>query len=728
MRPTECVETDEKEACSLKRRRLLTRGICRLALLSAMVLSIGAAQSSSRPPSPTLVDDVALADESRGEDWLAFGRTYSEQRFSPLVQINTSNVGDLAVDWYLDLPNDRGLTSTPLVIDGILYFIGSMNVVRAVDGATGEVIWEYDPDIAGHAAHRMRAGWDHNRGIGFWKGKVYVATWDGRLNAVDAATGEELWSVMTVDPDVHYYITGAPKIFKGKVLIGNGGTEHGAARGYVTAYDAETGEEAWRFWIVPGNPADGFENEAMKMAAETWTGEWWKFGGGGNAWHGFTYDAELDALYIGTGNGSPWNRKIRSPGGGDNLFLCSIVALDPDTGEYLWHYQTTPGESWDYNSNMDIVLADLTIDGREVKAILHAPKNGFFYVIDRETGKLISAEPFAEVSWATEIDLQTGRPVEVDGARYEDRPAQVTPSFAGAHNWHAMSYSPLTGLAYIPAIHLAMLFSDEGIDLKTWHSPVGRGGTGVTTTTVGSSRSDGILGSLQAWDPVRQELAWEVPLPGLWNAGTMTTAGNLVFQGRTDGTFAAHSATTGETLWTFEMGSGISAPSISYAIDGRQYVALLVGWGGVWAGIGGAESAAHGWAYGVHPRRLVVFSLDGDADLPPSPPPVVPVPIRSADFAIDADLARQGGSVYGGRCGGCHGGGGEGLVAGGQAPDLRASLVVLSEIGFATVVRDGSRLARGMPAYPEFTDDELLAMRHYIRYVAEQASANGRRP
>ena len=530
---------------------------------------------------------------------------------------------------------------------------------------------------------------------------------------------------MTVDPAVHYYITGAPKIFKGKVLIGNGGTENGAARGYVTAYDAETGEQAWRFWIVPGNPADGFENDAMAMAAETWTGEWWKFGGGGNAWHGFTYDAELDVLYIGTGNGSPWNRKIRSPGGGDNLFLCSIVALDPDTGEYLWHYQTTPGETWDYNSNMDIVLADLEIDGRDVKAILHAPKNGFFYVIDRETGKLISAEPFAEVTWATEIDLETGRPVEVSGARYDDRLARIAPGPIGAHNWPAMSYNPSTGLAYMPTIHTATMFSDEGIDLEAWDSPVGRLGVGVRYNLAGSSRPDGVLGSLQAWDPVRQELAWEVPLGGLWNPGTMTTAGNLVFQGRVDGTLAAHDAASGSTLWTFDVGSGISAPPITYAINGRQYVALLVGWGGVMAAVGGAEGASHGWAHGAHPRRLVAFSLDGAVSLPASPPPVVPVPIAAADFDVDPTLLLRGGTEYSGLCELCHG---RGAIAAGVTPDLRASRVVLSDIAFATVVRDGSRVARGMPAYPELTENQLLAIRHYIRYVAEQGSTGGRRP
>jgi glucose dehydrogenase len=300
--------------------------------LSGLLLA-ACSTSDSEHPSGTVVDDTAMADEVSGDNWLAFGRTYSEQRFSPLGQINSATIQNLGVDWFMDLPNDRGLVSTPLVVDGVLYFVGSMNRVRAVNAATGELIWGYDPRVVENAGNDLRAGWEHNRGIGIWKDKVYIATWDGRLNAIDRATGEEIWSVRTFDKSLPLYITGAPKIFKGKVLIGNGGTENGPARGYVTAYDAETGEQVWRFFIVPGNPADGFENDAMEMAAETWTGEWWKFGGGGNAWHGFTYDAELDTLYIGTANGAPWNQKIRSPGGGDNLFLCSIVALDPDTGE-----------------------------------------------------------------------------------------------------------------------------------------------------------------------------------------------------------------------------------------------------------------------------------------------------------------------------------------------------------------------------------------------------------
>ena len=511
---------------------------------SAVVIGIALAGCGEMDTS-TFVDDEALADAASGDNWLAYARTYSEQRHSPLVQVNDGNVSELGIAWYVDLPDDRSLVGTPLVVDGVLYYEGSYNVLRAVDATTGELLWQYDPKVIETAGDRLRVLFAYSRGIAFWKGTIYVATIDGRLIAVDARDGTELWSQMTVDPALPLFITGVPKVFKDKVIIGNGGTELGPIRGYVTAYDAATGEQAWRFHVVPGNPADGFESEAMAMAAETWTGEWWKYGGGGTVWNAITYDPEFDVVYLGTGNGAPWNPKIRSPDGGDNLFLCSIVALDADTGEYRWHYQTTPAEAWDYNSNMDIVLADLTIDGREVKALLHAPKNGFFYVIDRETGALLSAEPFSKVTWASEIDLETGRPVEIAGARYEDGEAEVYPSPWGAHSWHAMSYNPGTGLAYIPTMEIAGLYSDEGIDVKAWRSPDWAfDGAGVHLFGA-DAPADAGTSSLQAWDPVEQRAVWEAPLPGAWNAGTLTTAGNLVLQGRADGQLVVYRADDG---------------------------------------------------------------------------------------------------------------------------------------------------------------------------------------
>ncbi len=668
------------------------------------------------------IDDAALADESNTTEWLAHGRTQSEQRFSPLDQINSSNVANLKLDWYLDLPDAVGLAATPLVADGVMYFTGNRNIVRAVDARTGKLIWKFDPRVAAGAGDRLKVSFLHgSRGVALWNDKVYSATRDGYLIAIEASTGKEVWRVMTVDPTKALYISGAPKVFKGKVLIGNGGTENGATRGYVTAYDAETGKQAWRFYIVPGNPADGFEDKTMEMAAKTWTGEWWKYGGGGNAWHGFTYDPEFDALYIGTGNGAPWNRKIRSPGGGDNLFLCSIVALDPDTGEYRWHYQTTPGETWDYNSNMDIVLADLEIDGRIVKAMLHAPKNGFFYVIDRANGKLVSAEPFADVSWASHIDMATGRPVEVPGARYEESSTIITPGPLGAHNWPSMSFNPETGLAYIPTIHQYFKFGDEEVDIKSWQPPDWRDTAPADGLGVEAEQLDfepgAARGSLQAWDPIQQKRVWEVELPVSWNPGTLSTSGDLLFQGRSDGEFVAYHAATGKTLWQSHVGLGVAAPPITYSIAGRQYVALLVGWGSVLAALGGQEAADLGWGYGEQMRRLMVFSLNGDMDMPAQIAPNVPAPLVAPFFEVEGDFAVKGADIFG-QCTFCHG---PDAIAGGLAPDLRASPIVLSEEAFMDVVRGGTKRERGMPSYASFSDSHLKSLRHYIREQAELA-------
>ena len=696
------------------------KNLLQMAPLYICLFLIGACEKQT---DSVVYDDEAIADESQTANWLAYGRTHNERRFSPSDLIDTANVANLKVDWYLDLPQDVGLVSTPLVVNGTLYFTGTMNVIRAVDAVTGKLLWEYDPQVAKEIAGTRRTGWKHNRGITFYEGKIFAATWDGRLFALDAKTGDELWMVRTFGIDRALYITGAPKAFNGKVLIGNGGTESGPTRGWVTAYDAETGEEAWKFHIVPGNPADGFENKAMEMAAKTWTGEWWKHGGGGNAWHGFTYDPEFNAVYIGTGNGSPWNRKIRSPGGGDNLFLCSIVALDADTGEYLWHYQTTPGETWDYNSNMDIVLADLQLGedtDAPLKAILHAPKNGFFYVIDRKTGKLVSAEAFAETTWATHIDIETGRPVEVPGARYEVDTAYVTPNAYGAHSWQSMSYSPQTGLAYIPAQHYATNYSDLGFDIDGFQMEPFIGGLGVNPLPAEPPRD--YPASLLAWDPIKQEAAWEIPQQSGPNGGTLTTAGGLLFQGRADGRFVAYDARTGEELWNFDAGLGMTSSPITYEIDGKQYVSILVGWGGGAAGLGSLfasekVSTRHlGWAYGKHMRRLVTFSLDGSADMPAQPPPYFAQPLEAPEFALDEELARQGGMEFG-ACMSCHG---LSALAAGMAPDLRASPIALNKESFAAVVRDGLLVARGMPGTPGITDAQLEALQHYIRQRARE--------
>ena len=700
---------------------------CHIACAALSWFSIASAQADTvapqKPPAAKIkyVTDKHINDVDNVADWLAYGRNHNEQRYSPLTNLNASNVAKLKLDWHLDLAQDVGLVSTPLVKDGILYFTGTMNVVRAVDARTGKLLWTHDPKIAEEVAGIKRTGWVHNRGLSMYGDKLFSATWDGRLIALDLKSGKTLWSTRTFGLDEPLYITGAPKAFKGKVLIGNGGTEAGPTRGFVTAYDADTGKQLWRFYIVPGNPSDGFEDAAMEMAAKTWTGEWWKHGGGGNAWHAFTYDEEFDTLYIGTGNGSPWNQKIRSPDGGDNLFLCSIVALDPDTGAYKWHYQTTPGETWDYNSNMDIVLADLDIKGKTTKAILHAPKNGFFYVIDRATGQLVSAEPFADVNWASHIDLATGRPVEVPGARYESGKASIFPSPWGAHSWHAMSFNPQTGLVYLPTMHIQADYTDERYD-ETWRSVAFEGGTAVDYTQGENPRN--YLGSLQAWDPIKQRAVWSVPQRYAWASGTVTTAGNLVFQGDPRGMLTAYDARSGAQLWQIDAGLGISAPPITYELDGVQYLSVLVGYGGGYAGriLPGAEDL--GWAYGAHTRRLLTFSLKGSAELPSQPPPYHPEPILEAGFEPDPTLVNEGAGLYiQHACYGCHGIDG---IAGGMAPDLRASAIPLSEMEalFTAIVRGGERVSRGMPGFPNLTDKEMMALRHYIRSIAHKEVQN----
>ena len=674
-------------------------GVC------AALLFCGAAQAG--------VDQAALADTADGTNWAAWGRNFDEQRFSPLDQINRDSVDRLGLAWSYELDDVWSVSSQPLAVDGVIYMAVGYSEVYAIDAVSGELLWRYDPEVD---PKKMRMAWGI-RGLAFWKGRVYVGVQDGRLIAIDAESGEPEWSVLTTEPGDNRYITGAPRVFNDTVLIGHGGADFGYVRGYVTAYDTETGEQRWRWHTVPGNPADGFENAAMEMAAETWTGEWWKFGGGGTAWNAMTYDPEFNHIYIGTGNGSPWNHKLRSPDGGDNLFLCSVVALDADTGEYVWHYQTTPGESWDFNSAMDMVLADLTIDGKPRKAMLHAPKNGFFYVLDREDGALISAEKLGKVTWAEGIDPETGRPIEIPGARYESGEALIWPGSGGVHNWHPMAFSPDTGLTYIPTREMPGYYNDEGREPRNWkltsEDPMGlKGFYDDIPANAGSS-------ALEAWDPVTQSRAWEVETPGVANGGVIATAGDLVFQGRADGQLKAHDAASGAELWSFDMGVGTQAAPMTFSVGDRQYVAILAGWGGSQMLLG-SLGAQHGWIGREHPRRLLVFALDGDAELPDAPPPSRPEPIEGADFVVDAAKAEQGKKIYGRFCVICHG---TAAIAGGYAPDLRASSVPMSASAFDAIVQNGALLDRGMPNYPELTPEELEALRHYIRERARHETS-----
>jgi quinohemoprotein ethanol dehydrogenase len=536
-----------------------------------------------------------------------------------------------------------------------------------------------------------------------------------------------LWSTQTFDPQTPRNLTGAPLAFNGKVLIGHGGGDLGPVRGYVTAYDAHTGKQMWRFYTVPGNPADGFENDAMKMAATTWTGNWWKLGGGGAVWNSMTYDPEFNRVYIGTGNGVPWNQHIRSPDGGDNLFVASIVALDANSGRYAWHYQETPGDDWDYDAAVDMVQADLLVDGKSRKALLQASKNGFFYVIDRATGKLISAAPFVTTNWAKRIDLQTGRPVEEPGMRAADTSIIVRPSAYGGHSWPSMSYSPDTRLVYIPAIDLQQYLSARGVDPKTWSQPpftqwmgysdaVGRdqppsSGEGATPDNIFGNDSSAWL---QARDPQTNKTIWQVRQPGMWAGGTLTTRGGLVFIGQANGRFVAYDATSGTELWTFNCGRPISAPPISYSIGGIQYVSVLVGWGGTPAAEGALGDASVRMAYRDGGRRLLTFALDGRAPLPITPT-TASVPIDTAGFEPDPAKVARGQHIFDVSCNVCHG---TDAFSGGQAPDLRASLLATDPSILRKIVLEGALQLSGMPRYADLSLEDVDSIYHYIRFRA----------
>jgi quinohemoprotein ethanol dehydrogenase len=677
------------------------------AVAVAMGVVFAAQASTPAPESAPITGDVnaLFANDADGRNWGAWGRTFDEQRFSPLTQITTQNVSKLGLAWSTELSDVWNVSSQPVAVDGVIYTAVGYSVVYAIDARDGTVLWKYDPKVE---SVKMRYAWG-SRGLAFWNGKVYAGVQDGRLFALDAKTGQLVWEVMTTEPGDNRYITGAPRIFNGKIIIGHGGADFGHVRGYVTTYDAETGKQLWRWHVIPGNPADGFENPAMEMAAKTWSGEWWKFGGGGTVWNAMTYDPEFNRIYLGTGNGSPWNAQLRNPGGGDNLFLCSVVALDADTGEYVWHYQTTPNETWDFNSTMDMITATAEIDGKPRKLLYHAPKNGFFYVLDRESGKLVSAEKIAKVTWASHVDMATGRPVEVKGARYEKRPALTFPGSGGAHNWQPMAYSPDTGYVYIPAREMAGFYDGEGRKAETWEMKKEdvMGLKGFYDDIPKSAGSTSLL----AWNPLTQKEVWRNKTPGATAGGVITTKGGLVFQGRADGTFVATDAVSGKELWSYQMGVGTQAAPITYELDGKQYVSILAGWGGA-PSLLGSLSAQHGWVGREYPRRLLTFALDGNAQLPPSPAPIAKVePIQAPEFVIDPALAEKGKHIYN-SCVICHG---TAAVAGGYAPDLRASQVPLSAEAFKAIVQGGALEVRGMPKFAEYTDADLEALRHFIR-------------
>ncbi|MES2604191.1 MAG: PQQ-dependent dehydrogenase, methanol/ethanol family [Pseudomonadota bacterium] len=639
-----------------------------------------------------------LAADSEPGQWMSTGRTYGEQHYSPLTRIARDNVSQLGLSWYADFNSPRGQESTPLVVDGVIYVTTAWSNVRAFDAATGTPIWEFDSQVPREWG--VRACCDVvNRGAALWNGKVYVGTIDGRMIAIDAATGTKVWETDTlISHDVSYSITGAPRIVKGKVVIGNGGAEYGV-RGYVSAFDAETGELAWRFYTVPGDPSLGFENATMEMAAKTWNGEWWKLGGGGTVWDSMAYDPELDLLYIGTGNGSPWNQDLRSPGGGDNLFLASIVALKPDDGSYVWHYQTVPGENWDYTATQPIMVATIPVEGMPRKVVMQAPKNGFFYVLDAATGQFISAQPFAAVNWATGIDQATGRPIQNPAARYETtgKAFAQQPAPSGAHNWQPMAFNPETGLVYLSQADSAFLYAyDRSFNPDPLTSNLGVDPAAAAAELGPNATADLPSGSyMTAWNPVTQQPAFRIPGA---SAGMLATAGGLVFKGGQNG-LAAYDADNGAELWkSLDTQTGVVAAPITYEVNGEQYVAVVAG------------RSSNNY-YAPDYSRLLVFKLGATVQLPPAvsytPPPLNP-PASTAS----AEQIARGEDLYLDNCWICHSdvGNAGGLLRRGLFPELAVSSALGSPDLFKAIVIDGVRTQNGMVSFsnvltPETAED-----------------------
>jgi quinohemoprotein ethanol dehydrogenase len=559
-----------------------------------------------------VVDDRALVNAAKNADeWITYGHDYANTHFSPLKQINTTNVSHLGLawSWETESPANARIEATPLVSNGVIYGSLGWDVLFAVDARTRKMKWRWDPEISRQLMLRICCG-PVNRGVALYKGKVYAGLLDGRVVALDQETGKVVWSVQDT-PNHDTILTGAVQVVKGKLIVGSSGAEQ-AVRGYFSAYDPETGKRLWRFYTVPGDPSKLFEHPELAMAAKTWTGEWWKMGGGGTVWDSMAYDPDLDILYVGVGNGGPWDRNLRSPQGGDNLFLGSIVAVKPDTGKMVWYFQETPGDDWDYTSTQPIVLADLPLNGRLRKVLLHAPKNGFFYVIDRTNGEFISGAKYAtRVTWAAGLD-KNGRPIEANGARYGTEPVLISPGNGGAHNWQAMAFSPLTGLAYIPGTESAAVYArdpnfkyepgNQNAGMSTIQRPRAPDGAVIPgiipkrpiKEPEGAENQPAATGGfLAAWEPKTNAERWRVTAVGGYMRGgaTLVTAGNILFHNS-----IAYNAETGERLWAADLNGDNVAP-VTYMLDGKQYIAVL------------ARSSPN--------NRLFVFALDGKEPIPP---------------------------------------------------------------------------------------------------------------
>lgn len=684
---------------------------------------------------PGKVDAERLANiAAEPGQWLTTGRDAGKTHYSPLETINRDTVGRLGFAWELKTGTNRGMQATPLVVDGVMYTSGVAGRVYAVDAATGAQLWSFEPPLELRNARGSCCD-IVNRGVTVWNGKVYVGSFEGILYALDAKDGKVLWQADTfIDKTRAYSITGAPQVAGKVVVIGNGGAEFDT-RGYVSAYDLDTGELAWRFFTTPTDPAGPQQHPALEMAVKTWDPKRdWSWGGGGNAWDGIAYDAKTNLVYFGTANGSPWNPAQRSPAGGDNLFLASIVAVNADTGDYVWHYQQTPGERWDYDATPHIMLATLPVNGVDRDVLLQASKNGIFYVHDRATGELLAADEFVDANWTNGVDLKTGRPnINPDADYSKGKPVIVFPSGVGGHNFNPMSLSARTGLVYIPAVHSGMMLASSPSRPRAQAQMAGGFQVGFVTGPINPAMlppafkpladpaylktlpSLEVHASLKAWDPVARKVVWEHRYPSFNDhGGVLSTGGGLVVQGSIDGHLRFFDDATGAILKDIDTGSALVAAPMTYTVDGVQYIAVLAGIGGGGWNMWTPDKVA---ALRGNENRILAFRLDGGATpIPPELPPLAPIPEPVAQPGTPADIA-AGAALFAANCGSCHAN-----FERAPVPDLRRSGAIRDAAAFKAVVHDGALQKRGMPAWDDLLNEQQTEqIRAHLVSVARAA-------
>lgn len=654
------------------------------------------------------------------QEWLSYGGTYDEQRHSRLTTINRDNIADLGVAWTYDLATSRGVEATPIVADGVMYVTSAWSVVHAIDAKTGAERWVYDPKVDRSMA--VNACCDViNRGVAVYEGKIFVGVIDGRLEALDAKTGTLVWSKVTVDQSKPYTITGAPRVVNDKVFIGNGGAEYGV-RGYLTAYDTNSGNKVWRFYTTP-NPNKQPDGEASDSAFEkignvTWgdEGNWKESGGGGTVWDSIIYDVENDSIIFGVGNASPWNQKFRDPSGKDNLFVSSIVAVDASSGTYKWHFQTTPADNSDYTATQSLILANLPLgeNGKMRRVVMQAPKNGYFYVLDAATGEFLKGANYVAQNWTTGLTAG-GRPIRV-----ETPPAIQTPGPLGGHNWHPMAFNPDLGLAYIPAQEVPQaLATDPLFESKPtkWNTgyDFAAGVPPIISSELRKVLKAMAKGRLIAWDPVSNKPAWSVEHTGPFNGGILSTASNIVFQGKVNGDFAAYDATNGDLLWEQNVQSGAISGPATYEIDGEQYVTITTGWGSAWA-----MTSGYGFDEKVSPTvgKVVSFKLGGNKVIKPALKSRIATVPKADEFGSQEQRA-EGLIHFARNCGVCHGALAE---SSGMTPDLRWSAFSANKTAWKSVVIDGALKSNGMVSFADYlSEQEAENIRAYVVQQAHNA-------